>query len=536
MEQIGIAITFSVAVVVAACLVACGGGGPADSGGETGGASVSGVVVPPVGDAGLGLTACVASGLGRDYQVGPNAGQLASLADVPWESLGAGDTVRIFYRATPYAGKFILAAQATAAAPARICGVKGSNGERPVITAQNAVTRLALANAYGTSGSTASQYNEARGILYVGRMNTQVWASYPRYLQIDGLKFTAAHPDYRFTDSFGVTRNYIDFGACVWIDRGQNVVIADNEFDGCSQGIFSRSTADGDFAVTKNFRIAGNIFTNSGIANDVHMHASYVQSLGVVYEFNRYGPLRAGASGNSIKDRSAGAVIRYNRIEDGAHAIDLVEAEDWGAVAMAEPAYRKTFVYGNQIKKNGQSGSTIHYGGDHAGSESAYRKGTLYFFNNSVQLTGGDTAKIFQLSTTEETAEVWNNVFFTDTSTTLGFRQSQDNAAGYTAGGILNLGRNWITSGWYDGDLYHTVTGQLNGTSNLLTGPLSSLPLDASTWLPLGGSALVDSGTAPPAAAAAAAAYPVLWQLDSSFRPVARTVQGYSIDIGARER
>ncbi|MFC5491433.1 hypothetical protein, partial [Dokdonella soli] len=33
---------------------------------------------------------CVPSGLGIDYQVGPGAGQLASLGQVPWENLAAG--------------------------------------------------------------------------------------------------------------------------------------------------------------------------------------------------------------------------------------------------------------------------------------------------------------------------------------------------------------------------------------------------------------------------------------------------------------
>ena len=41
--------------------------------------------------------------------------------------------------------------------------------------------------------------------------------------------------------------------------------------------------------------------------------------------------------------------MRYNRIEEGAHAIDLVEAEDFPVTALALPAYRTTHVIGNQI-------------------------------------------------------------------------------------------------------------------------------------------------------------------------------------------
>src|SRR5215467_14472301 len=81
----------------------------------------------------VNVQACLPSGQGNDYQVGPNNGQLSSLAQVPWENLGPGDTVRIFYQATPYPGKFAINAHGTASAPVRVCGVVGPNGERPII-------------------------------------------------------------------------------------------------------------------------------------------------------------------------------------------------------------------------------------------------------------------------------------------------------------------------------------------------------------------------------------------------------------------
>ena len=60
------------------------------------------------------FSACEASGLGADHRVGPGQ-TYTELEQVPWESLRAGDTVRIFHRAEPYRGKFMLAAQGTAA-------------------------------------------------------------------------------------------------------------------------------------------------------------------------------------------------------------------------------------------------------------------------------------------------------------------------------------------------------------------------------------------------------------------------------------
>ena len=530
-------------------LTACGGGGSGltavDAGTDTGtGTGTDGSTASPApvtttpAPSPVSLSACVASGKGTDYQVGPNSGQLANLSDVPWESLKAGDTVRIFYRSTPYAGKFLIAAQGTTDAPVRICGVKGSNGERPVITGANATTRSALASAYGSSAS-VSDTHQTRSVIVIKQLATQAYEAYPRNIQIDGLTIRSAHPNYKFTDASGASKSYVAFGACIWVDRGQNITIADNEITDCSQGVFSKSTDDGDFAVTKNLRIAGNTFSNNGIAGDDHMHSSYIESHGVVYEFNRYGAMRSGALGNSLKDRSVGTVVRYNRIEDGARAMDLVEAEDFPNYAKAQAAYRTTFVYGNQIIKDGRKGSTIHYGGDHYGSspgaswgEPIFRKGTLYFFNNTVRLTGNGYAVMFHLATTEERAEIWNNIFIYDDAIPYAMlRADTEIGSSWTAGGILNFGRNWINSRWSDNDPWHTVPGQILGTSNFITG--TTPPVDIDTLVPLAGSAVIDNAQAN---LSAVSSHPVTYQLNTSNVGVARATSGSAADLGAVER
>jgi hypothetical protein len=473
-------------------------------------------------------TSCV-PGSGTDYQVGPNAGQLTSLSQVPWETLKAGDTVRIFYRAAPYRGKFLLTAHGTASAPVRVCGVKGPNGERPIVTGDGAVTRTALV--YGSSYSAPIQ--ESRSVVMI-KGSAAEWTDVPTYIQIDGLAIRGAHPSYSFTDTHGATQAYTDFGACVWVDRGHNITIADNEISDCSQGIFTKSTDDGSFAVTKDIRIAGNDIHGNGIAGSDRMHNTYTQSVGIVYEYNTIGAERSGAGGNAIKDRSVGTVIRFNRIEEGAHAMDLVESEDFPTIATADPAYRKTYVYGNQIKKNGGTGSFIHYGGDHVGStqstwgEPIFRKGTLYFWNNSVIVTGNSGA-LFQLSTTEETAQVWNNIFYFSPSVTqLSMRANQEVGGGYTAGGILNLGVNWINTNWSDSDQWHPVPGQLHGTSNLITGSVA--PINTTTFVPVT-TQVVDVAQAN---LSAVSAYPVNMQLLNGVS-MTRSVVGSAADLGAVE-
>ncbi len=60
---------------------------------------------------------------------------------MPWESLTAGDTVLIYYRATPYKEKCVICRVGTPAAPITVRGVLGPNGERPVIDGNGATTR-----------------------------------------------------------------------------------------------------------------------------------------------------------------------------------------------------------------------------------------------------------------------------------------------------------------------------------------------------------------------------------------------------------
>jgi hypothetical protein len=493
---------------------------------------------------------CLPSGLGLDYHVGPGQAY-PTLESVPWESLGAGDTVRIEYNnGVPYTGKMFISAQGTAAAPVRVCGIRGPAGQRPEIDGRNAVTRSTLQNEYGntyfdpTLGVTTQDLMQARGIIMINyRYATQSWGvDVPKYIQIDGLALRHAHPSYTFTNALGQKLAYRDFSAGIWIHRGQNITVADNEISDCVMGVFSRSVdSPGNVEVTSNIRLSGNYFWGHGIVGQDLQHSTYTESVGLVSEFNRYGPLRAGALGHSIKDRSVGTVVRYNLIEGGGHAIDLVEAEDFPLTATANPAYRSTFVYGNLIVRNGSLGSAIHYGGDHFGSaagltwgEPIFRQGTLYFYNNSMHVTGlaGSKSWLFQLSTTLETAEVFNNVFAYDATVSGGkamrMPQSQGVAAPWVSDGVVNLGRNWTNTGWVD--YFNPINGALNGTANLISA--ATAPVTLTTMVPTAGGKLIDASITLPAAVSA---HPVLYQIDVNGQRSVRTMQGTAMDLGALE-
>jgi hypothetical protein len=74
------------------------------------------------------------------FNVGPGQ-TYTTIGAVPWESLNAGDTVNIYYQATPYKEKFVLSRVGTSSAPITVHGVLGPNGERPILDGNGATTR-----------------------------------------------------------------------------------------------------------------------------------------------------------------------------------------------------------------------------------------------------------------------------------------------------------------------------------------------------------------------------------------------------------
>jgi hypothetical protein len=82
------------------------------------------------------------------FEVGPGR-PLANVGDVPWESLTAGDTVLIYYRATPCLEKFVLAAVGTPSAG------DGAGGPGPTASAPSST---AMAQRRARSSTTPAAY------------------------------------------------------------------------------------------------------------------------------------------------------------------------------------------------------------------------------------------------------------------------------------------------------------------------------------------------------------------------------------------
>jgi PKD repeat protein len=378
------------------------------------------------------------------YNVG--AGQAyASIGAVPLSTLQPGDTVRIHYRSMPYKEKWVIGRQGTAAAPITFTGVPGPNGELPVIEGIGAVTAPGL-----------NFWSEGRGIVKIGGSNTPA-DTMPRYIIIENLEIRGARSTYTFTDDSGSTVAYSANASTIYIEKCEHCVIRNNVLHDAGNGFF---VASADGAPSRDIVVEGNYIYDGGNVGSIYEHNIYTAAIGIRFERNFLGRLRPGAGGNNLKDRSAGTVIRYNMIEGGNRQLDLVDGED-AAEIRNDPAYRYTHVYGNILIEHANDGNRqmAHYGGD-SGNTSSYRKGTMFFYNNTLVSNRTDRTTLFRGSTNEETIDARNNIFYST-------------AAGSTVSladefGVFNLSHNWIKPGWVNS--FGTFTGTVNNDGTMVTG------------------------------------------------------------------
>ncbi len=285
----------------------------------------------------------------------------------------------------------------------------------------------------------------------------------PRYIVIENLDVRGARPPFAFTNDAGAGSSYAANAAPIYVEKAEHLVIRNCELHDGGNGLFVASSGT---TVSRDILVEGNFIHDNGNGGSAYEHNSYTAAIGITFQFNRYGPPTPGALGNGLKDRSAGLVVRYNWIEGGNRQLDLVDAED-SSVIESDPAYRATHVYGNVlIEPDGAGNRQIaHYGGD-SGNTAGYRKGTLYFHNNTVVSRRTDRTTLFRLSTNDERADARNNVVTTAAAagTSLSLLDFS---------GVLDWSHNWAKPGWrlsFDGapeavlhDDGTTVTGASPG-------------------------------------------------------------------------
>lgn len=451
-------------------------------------------------------------GSGRDFPVGSGQ-KYARVGDVPWYDLGPGDTVRIYWRAEPYREQILLSNRGSADAPIRVCGVPGPNGERPVLSGDNATTGPNLH---------FIPYDPIQdsGVILINRDASDSYYSRPGYINIEGLAVRSGYAGYQHTVSNGTKRAWGKGSASIAIIGADHINLRNCEISDSGNGLFTLSKDEAEATLVSDLLVEGcEIFGNGNVGSD-HEHNVYSQTIGVTFQFNRFSRLRPGAGGANLKDRSAGTVVRYNRIEGSVRHLDLVDAQEHIQAAMADPRYRQTYVYGNVIESGPKdAGMPIHYGGDTQGYEQNFRKGTLHFYNNTVILNANSSdfwyTMLFNASTNDEHVDMRNNVIWKTGTTDFSLMNTS---------GQLAMSNNWI------GDNYANArdgfTGTVDGAATVITG---SDPKIDSTWRPLAGSPVVDKG-----GALAAGAGEVQFEYLANARGTPRALKG-ALDLGAFE-
>ncbi|HYD78305.1 MAG TPA: hypothetical protein VEC06_00725, partial [Paucimonas sp.] len=363
------------------------------------------------------------------YNVGPGQAY-ANINDVPWEALPAHSMVRIFHRTEPYDERiFIVRSQV------KVCGVPGPNGEKPVLDGRNARVRnnSALQREIGSPTQAWSTIN--RGVV-------AIWSrSGIRDVAVEGLAltgtmrapYTEANHIANYIGMNGASYPYNRHTACLYVRNVQNVTIRGNEISYCPNGVMAISQdftyARNDNFMVRNFLLEGNYIHDNGLIGSWDTHQAYVQGVNHVVQYNYFGnPIRydvngngriegsESAWGNDVKMRTVGDLIRYNFFQNGSHAIDLIDIEDFrpsvfpwwfrnaerstAAGAYATPQLRQqmetdyqkwirgSYVYGNlflrdsTIYNQAQGASMIHYGYDNSPLDG--RRGPLWFYHNTV--------------------------------------------------------------------------------------------------------------------------------------------------------
>jgi hypothetical protein len=275
----------------------------------------------------------------------------------------------------------------------------------------------------------------------------------PAWIAVENLDIRSARPPYTFRNDGGTTQTYSSSASSIYVEKGDHITVRYCIFRDSANGFFTAYE-------TSDVLIEGCYIYDNGIEGSIYQHNSYTESAGITFQYNHYGPLRANCLGNNLKDRSAGLVVRYNWIESGNRQLDLVDAEGSDALR-DDPRYGTTFVYGNVLIEPDGAGNSqiVHYGGD-SGSEEWYRKGMLYFYNNTIVSTRAGNTTLFRLSTNEEHCDCRNNIAYVTAS---GNRLAMVDSAG-----VLDLSHNWFKTGWVAS--HGGLTGTLNNDGTTVQG------------------------------------------------------------------
>ena len=379
-------------------------------------------------------------GTGRTFDLGPGR-RYTDASKVPWLSLRRGDVVNVHHRAKPYRVKIALAARGTYREPVVINGVTDADCNRPTISAANA----RIADDAVAAGFFRTEDTERLGAIFLYRRPTDPWGSRPRHVKIRNLVVTGAREGTRYTGQDGVRRTHLAGAAGIYAIVVDHLTVENCTITGNGNGVFVNSRDDDE--ASSHVILRANALYDNGNPGSWLEHNVYVQARRALYEGNLIGQLVKGAEGSSLKDRSSGTVVRYNRIDAAARALDLVEIEGGIRRVFEDPLYDSAWVYGNLVVddlsgERRASSSLVHFGGDN--DERYYRRGTLHWYHNTM-LTRGDKDEFWYIVSFDtpalgERVLASNNAFVHE--------GTSERYVVKDVGRVELIGEHYLTEGW----------------------------------------------------------------------------------------
>lgn len=368
------------------------------------------------------------------YEVGSGK-TYTSILQVSTHNLQAGDSIKVFYKSTPYYEKFLLHGIGTISNPIVLMGVADANGNKPVIDGNNAL-----------SNQSSSYWNEERQVILIG----QAGSVESDFIIVDGFEIRGANDFNTFTDDSGNSNvSYLENGAGVRVSWGKNITIRNCDITDNGNGIQSGNENNMNLLIEY-----CNVFDNGkSTSNTVYIHNFYLSSGAnstITLQYCHIGELLS--NGQQIRSRAHTTVIRYNWIEGGRNSsLDLMQGNNLDA-NLEHDAY----VYGNVIVKpdNSENSRIIHFGTDNSNYN---RLGTCYFYNNTCIIKDTKTfgtRRIFSPSSNSATIIADNNIFH------------KADAASYE----LNIGAGNFTGSdnWFSTNIngITTLTNSLSGANS----------------------------------------------------------------------
>lgn len=422
---------------------------------------------------------------GNTYNVGPGQTYTTPGAFFNANTLAPGDTVNIFptmsgSTVVPYSDCVLMSYRGKPGSRITIQGQPDPTfGKYPIWNVSSGTATTDFGTRAAAIGSTF-----APGALWLGRRSGMTFGYSPGYITIKLIEFTGAYTGGSYVRSGPTTVNWNDASAGIYVEAVEDLVIDTCTVDGNGNGIFAAALPTYDrpiYDVTLQFN---SIFNNSGTTpSGTPSHNTYIEGIRVTYHANLYGAIRTGGQGIGLKERSSGAVIRYNSISGGNHQCEHAEAQNSADLAVALVAARKVYIYGNiTYTEPGNASSPYWFGGDQ-GNPQIQTKAIYYAYHNTVVVRNDQTGSpsvfkipVFQVSCPCEVLDARNNilVIFPNTSSTPSdFGLGVSSLSGTDAGNyVAYFGATWAAINYLltTGNGY-TFTGTAIGQGNILNGP-----------------------------------------------------------------